>query len=113
MSANLADSTANLKRLVDQIMKESDPVKYDELGSEIWRALHDRERLIGQKTRSSSDLFNSLEIVMVSLKAMESTLLGMKQLLPYVGTGLATEMLDALIQEAESQIAEIKRRVIN
>jgi len=30
----------------------------------------------------------------------------------YVGKGLATEMLDAVIQDAESQMAEIKRRVI-
>ena len=65
-----------------------------------------------KEPRSSPELLNSLEIVMASLKLMESTLLGMKQLLPYVGKGLATEMLDALIQEAESQVAEIKRRVI-
>jgi len=43
-------------------MKESDPVKYDESGGEVWRVLLDRERLLGQKTCSSPDLFNSLEI---------------------------------------------------
>ena len=32
MSDNLADSTARLERLVAQIMKETDPVKYDEIG---------------------------------------------------------------------------------
>ncbi len=37
MSDNLADSTARLEQLVAQIMKETDPVKYDEIGSEIWR----------------------------------------------------------------------------
>ena len=42
MSDDLADSTARLERLVAQIMKETDPVKYDEIGSEIWRALSER-----------------------------------------------------------------------
>jgi len=48
MSDNLADSTARLERLVAQIMKETDPVKYDEIGCEIWRALSERERLMKQ-----------------------------------------------------------------
>ena len=48
MSDNLADSTARLEQLVERIMKETDPVKYDEIGSEIWRALSERERLMKQ-----------------------------------------------------------------
>ena len=56
------------------------------------------------------DPFDSLEIVMASLKQMEATLLGMKQLRQYVGNGAGKEMLDSLIAEAESQIAEVKRR---
>ena len=48
MSDNLADSAARLERLVARIMKETDPVKYDELGAEIWRALSERERLMKQ-----------------------------------------------------------------
>ena len=50
MSDNLADSTARLERLVEQIMKETDPVKYDEIGTEIWRALSERERLMKQES---------------------------------------------------------------
>ena len=50
MSDNLADSTARLERLVAQIMKETDSLKYDEIGSEIWRALSERERLMKQKS---------------------------------------------------------------
>jgi hypothetical protein len=50
MSDNLVDSTARLERLVARIMKETDPVKYDELGTEIWRALSERERLMKQKS---------------------------------------------------------------
>jgi hypothetical protein len=37
-----ADSTARLERLVEQIMKEKDPEKCDELGAEIWRVLDER-----------------------------------------------------------------------
>jgi hypothetical protein len=48
MSDDLADSTARLAQLVAQIMKETDPVKYDELGTEIWRVLSERERFIKQ-----------------------------------------------------------------
>lgn len=46
MPENLADSTAKLRQLVGQIMREADPVRFDELGSEIWRVLHERERLV-------------------------------------------------------------------
>jgi hypothetical protein len=46
MSDNLDDSTARLTQLVERIMKETDPMKYDEIGSEIWRALSERERLM-------------------------------------------------------------------
>lgn len=59
------------------------------------------------------DPFDPLEIVMASLKQMESTLLGMKQLREYMSNGPGKEMLDTLIKEAESEIAEIKRRVVN
>jgi hypothetical protein len=48
MSDNLDDSTARLKRLVERIMEETDPAKYDELATEIWRALRERERLMKQ-----------------------------------------------------------------
>jgi hypothetical protein len=37
----------------------------------------------------------------------------MRQVRLHVGKGLATQMLDSLIQKAESKIAEIKRRMIN
>jgi hypothetical protein len=31
-------------------MKETDPVKYDELSAEIWRVLGERERLEGKQS---------------------------------------------------------------
>lgn len=38
--------------------------------------------------------------------------MGMKQMRKYVGKGLGKEMLASLIEEAESQIIDIKRKVI-
>lgn len=60
----------------------------------------------------SEDPFNALETLLECLKRMEATLLGMKQMRHYVGNGLGKEMLESLIEEAEAQIADIKRRVI-
>lgn len=59
------------------------------------------------------DPVDSLDIILASIKSLESTLLGMKQIRQYVGRGPATEMLDSLIQEGELRIAEIKGRLIN
>ena len=40
-----AESTARLESLLRQAMKETDPVKCDELAAEIWRVLHERDLL--------------------------------------------------------------------
>jgi hypothetical protein len=40
-----ADSTARLERLVEQIMKEKDPVKCDELAAEIWCVLKEHDSI--------------------------------------------------------------------
>ena len=76
MFTDLARSNTALKQLLDEIMHEPDPAKYDLLGSEIWSVLAERERL---------------DLVKTSLKIMESTLLGMKQLRPYLGDGSSRE----------------------
>jgi hypothetical protein len=57
-------------------------------------------------------LFNDYETVLECLKQMEANLMGMKQMRLYVGQGLGRQMLESLIEEAETQIADIKRRVI-
>jgi hypothetical protein len=59
------------------------------------------------------DPFDSLEMTMSILNVMESNLLSMRQVRQHVGKGRATQMLDSLIQEAESKVSEIKRRMIN
>ncbi len=64
-------------------------------------------------TSPVADVFDSLDIVIPSLTLMEATLLGMRQLRPYVGDGFAIQMLDSLIAEGESQLADIKRKFIN
>lgn len=45
MSDALAQSTALLERLVEQIKRELDPTKVDQLAAEIWRVLEEREHL--------------------------------------------------------------------
>lgn len=58
----------------------------------------------------SDDPFDALETVYDCLKRMQTTLLGMKKIREYVGKGLGREMLDSLIEEAETQLAEITRK---
>lgn len=48
MPDNLAELTTRLGQLVSEILKETDPVRYDELADEIWQVLGERERLIKQ-----------------------------------------------------------------
>ena len=60
----------------------------------------------------SDDPFNALETVFDCLKRMEGTLMGMKEMRVYVGKGRVRKILDTLIEEAESQIAEINRKII-
>lgn len=45
MPENLKAMTARLEQLVKQIAREPDPLKYDQLGSEIWTILDQLERL--------------------------------------------------------------------
>jgi len=45
MADDLTDFNKHLARLLQQTMKETDPVEYDKLGAEIWRVLREQERL--------------------------------------------------------------------
>jgi hypothetical protein len=45
MPHSLAESSANLKRLVAEIMKESDPLRFDTLADKIWNELAERDSL--------------------------------------------------------------------
>lgn len=51
MSDNIADANARLEKLLKRIMREKDPVKYDELCSELWLVLDERESLTGVENR--------------------------------------------------------------
>lgn len=55
---------------------------------------------------------SSLDAVISLIKQMESTLLGLEQLRNYVGDGVGRQMLEVLIEEAETKLAEIKRKII-
>ncbi len=58
------------------------------------------------------DGLDSLETVLALLKQMESNLLALKQLRDYVGNWVGKEMLEVLIEDNETQLAEIKRKLI-
>ena len=51
MSDNIGNSNARLEKLVRRIMKEKDPVEFDELCSELWLVLNEREGLAGVESR--------------------------------------------------------------
>lgn len=56
MCENCSGSTTRLERLVRQIMKEEDSLKFDELGEEIWRVLGEPERVGAMPSSPSFDL---------------------------------------------------------
>ena len=55
---------------------------------------------------------SSLETILALVKQLETTALGLKQLRGFVGKGLGSEMLELLIEETETTLAEIKRKLI-
>jgi hypothetical protein len=59
-------------------------------------------------TRSSDSLDSALALV----RQMEATFLGLKKLRDYVPSGRAREMLEALIEETETHLAQTKRRLV-
>lgn len=59
MSEHLANSNARLEKILTQIMKEQDPLKYDALCAELWRVLDDRESVIGIEGTPSGDAYHT------------------------------------------------------
>lgn len=55
---------------------------------------------------------DSLETILALIKQLEIMLLGLKQLRGYVGHGVAQQMIEELIEEAETKLGEIKRKLI-
>lgn len=55
---------------------------------------------------------DSLDTVLDLVKQLETTLLGLRQMRVYVGRGLGLRMLDEVIEEAETKLAEVKSRLV-
>lgn len=53
MPDRLSELTQRLEQLLREIMKETDPARYDALGAEIWRVLQEKERLEQSSTGSA------------------------------------------------------------
>lgn len=57
----LSDSTARLDGLLEQFTKETDPIRSDELETEIWRILH--HRVYPHANSGTSETANHVKVV--------------------------------------------------
>ena len=58
------------------------------------------------------DAPDSLDTILALIKQMEGVVLGLRQVRAYVGEGVGARMVDVLIEESETGLAAVKRRVI-
>ncbi|PYX75198.1 MAG: hypothetical protein DMG78_04885 [Acidobacteria bacterium] len=54
----------------------------------------------------------SLEIVLALINQLEAELLGLKQMRAFALEGVELQMLESVIENSETKLAEIKRKVI-
>ena len=54
----------------------------------------------------------SLEIVLALINQLEAELLGLKQMRAFAVEGVELQMLESVIENSETKLAEIKREVI-
>jgi len=54
----------------------------------------------------------SLEIVLALINQLEAELLGLKQMRAFGMEGVELQMLESVIENSETKLAEIKRKVI-
>lgn len=73
------------------------------------RSCRRRSRSVQRETVIDDD--SALDAILALLKQLEITLLGLQQLRGYVGKGAGQQILELLIQEAETNLAEIKRKL--
>jgi hypothetical protein len=59
-----------------------------------------------------ADDLNLVDAILDLVKQMKATLLGLKQLRSYIGKGVGQQMLELLIEESETKLAEIRRKLI-
>jgi len=64
------------------------------------------------KRQGVFDDLDTVDTILGLIKQLEATVLGLQQLRNYAGTEVAREMLEALIQEGETKIGEVKRKLI-
>lgn len=55
---------------------------------------------------------NSLETILVLIKQLQAALLELKQMRAYVVQGVEQKMLESVIVDNETRLAEIRRKVI-
>lgn len=59
-----------------------------------------------------ADYISSLAIVILLLKQMENTVVGLRHLRECVPADVSLESLDSVIEEGEARIADVKRKLV-
>lgn len=55
---------------------------------------------------------DNLDTILALIKQIESALIGMKQLRGYLGNGPGLQMVEAIIEEMETNLAQVKRKLV-
>lgn len=55
---------------------------------------------------------DSLDAMLDLVKQLETLLLGLRRIRAYVGNGVGLRMLDEVIEEAETKLAEVRSKLI-
>ncbi len=108
----LLDRAKELKEVGEKLIMQSGQLMQE------YKALKAKKQSKAQMTAAQSprtplvaspmnEKLESADIILVLLKQLESTLLGLQQLRPYIGKGVGAQILELLITEAETKISEI------
>lgn len=58
------------------------------------------------------DDLDTVNVILGLIKQLEATVLGLQQLRSYIGNGIEAEILESLMTEGETKIAEVKRKLM-
>ena len=112
MRERFPDLAERLKTLVRRIMVETDPEEFDLKASEIWLTGEQGSVRVMNKPEGVFDDLDTVNVILGQIKQLEATVLGLQQLRSYIGNGVEAEILESLMTEAETKIAEVKGKLM-
>ena len=62
--------------------------------------------------RVALDALDSVDTILGLIKQLEATVLGLQQLRSFMGNGVEAEILERLIAEGQTKVAEVKRKLM-